>query len=163
MPDNQDLQRQIDELKRRLDARDKQQITFPLDLQSVQVLSKYFMHLTDKVLYTGGVAAKVFINYLGKQDEKLFQVSENTYVPYTVNTTSNVISIIPGTRFRFVNDQRVYFTTSDTYPDPLDGVTTFYVISAAADGLSFKVSTSLGGAEVNITTTGTGKQYVFYL
>jgi len=167
--DNENLQSQIDELKARLDARDKQQITYPLDYQSIKILSKYFMYLTKKVLTIGGVASKTFISYIGKQDSDSidlgpaeFVVSENTYVQYTVNTSTNIISIIPSTRFRFVDDEAVYFVTEDAFPDPLDGVTTYYVISAASDGLSFKVSDSLGGAEINITTTGTGKQYVFY-
>lgn len=207
MENQQDLQQQIDELKRRLDERDKQQITYPLDTQSIQVLQKYFMRITDTVLYIGGVAAKTFISYVGKQDDKIFEVNESTYVPYTVDPSTNIITITPGMRFRFVNDEKVYFVTEDTYPNPLNGIQTFYVIEAASDGMSFQVSLSpeydagvtyhvgdtvyyhttgssytcklqslnhvptnttywdllaLHG-EVDITTVGVGKQYVFYL
>lgn len=172
--DQTELQNQIDDLKRRLDEKDRQQITYPLDIQSIQVLNNYFMRLNDVILTTGGVGGIVTISFIGTQNQlktsnnKLnvsparFVVSENTYVPYTVNTTSNIISIVPGNRFQFVDDETVYFQTEDTLPSPL-GAGTYYVINAAADGKSFKVSASLGGAEVNITDTGTGKQYVFYL
>lgn len=174
--DQTDLQSQIDELKRRLDERDRQQVTYPLDYQSIQVLNKYFMRLKNVVLTTGGVAGIVTISYIGTQDEfntstntdirapLNFVVSENTYVQYTVDPTTNIFTIIPGNRFQFVDGESVYFETEDAKPDPL-GPGTYYIINAAADGKSFKVTTVSGSAPdiVDITNTGSGKQYLFYL
>ena len=160
--DNENLQNQIDELKRRLDARDKQQITFPLDVQSINTLQKYFMRITDTIKTTGGAAAKIFFTYVGIQDERRFEVSENLFVPYTVDASTNIFTIVPGTRFKFVDGEAVYFATEDAVPSPLIAGTDYYVISASADGTSFKVSDSVGGPEINITDTGSGKQYIFY-
>jgi hypothetical protein len=56
----------------------------------------------------------------------------------------------------YANGNRWACSTSGTAPAGLicDGATAYYVINATAD--TFKVSTSIGGAAVNITSAGTG-------
>jgi len=142
--------------------REKQQIVFPLDKQSIDILSKYLMRITGTILTTGGAAGKVFITYKGIQDNKKFVVSEDTFVPYTVNVSSNIFTIAADSRFRFFDDEQVYFLSSDTVPAPLVSGTDYYVVNANAEGTSFQVSATLGGAAINITDAGTGEQYVFF-
>jgi hypothetical protein len=48
----------------------------------------------------------------------------------------------------------VQFTTTGTLPAPLNTGVNYYVINANGD--DFKVSATMGGAEINITTAGTG-------
>ena len=175
MDENQNLQRQIDELKRRLDAKDRQQITYPLDYESIEALNKYFMRITKTILTIGGIAAKTFISYIGQQGSDgvdtgnlgaiKFVVSENTYAQYTTNATTDYLTLVQGSRFRFVDDEAVYFITEDTYPDPLDGVTTYYIINANDEGTTFQITTVSGSAPdiVDFADTGTGAQYLFYL
>lgn len=153
--DNNDIQSQIDELRRRLDARDAQQITFPLDVQSINVLNRYFLRIVDSVVTTGGVSGQVFVQYVGNQNGTKVVMAEDTYVPYTVDTTTNVFTVNSA---YFPNDTVVNVYTSDTVPSPLSTGTNYYVVNST--GLTFKLSTSLGGTAIDITTTGTGTQYV---
>lgn len=48
----------------------------------------------------------------------------------------------------------VFFTSTTTLPSPLVNTTVYCIISTTAD--RYKISTTCGGAAVNITTTGTG-------
>jgi microcystin-dependent protein len=75
----------------------------------------------------------------------------------TVDDTSN--EIIHTTHGHSVND-RVHFNTSVTLPAPLAAATVYCIISITAD--RYKISTTCGGAEVDITTTGTGVQSDYF-
>lgn len=65
--------------------------------------------------------------------------------------TSNVIT---STGHGLVDDDTIKLTTSNTLPAGLSLATLYYIIDATTN--TFKVSTSQGGSEVNITDTGTG-------
>lgn len=69
----------------------------------------------------------------------------------TVDTASN--EVIHTAHGRVVND-RVHFSSTTTLPAPLAATTVYCIISVTTD--RFKISTTCGGAEVDITTTGTG-------
>lgn len=155
--ENENLQNQIDELKRRLDARDKQQISYPLDIQSINVLQKYFMRIIDTVFTTAGAAGHVFTSYIGRQDEKEFEVSANTFIPYTVNVSSNYLTV---SKIYFNDGDHVYVSTSDTPPSPLTTVGDYYIINST--GTTFQLSLTAGGAAIDITDAGTGKQYIYF-
>jgi hypothetical protein len=73
---------------------------------------------------------------------------------FTVNASTNVFT---STGHGLVNGDRVNFSSSGTLPSPLidynlDAI--YYIIEKSTN--TFKVSTSLGGSEVNITNTGSG-------
>ena len=158
--DNQELIARIDALERRIAERERQQITFPLDEQSIKVLQKYFMRLFGEVNTVGGVGGNTFTEYIGRQDNIEFTVFKNGYVPYTADATADTITV---TNARFENDRLVYVATEDTAPAGLTAGNTYYVISATSDGTVFQLSDTLGGSAVNITSTGTGRQYILYL
>ena len=71
----------------------------------------------------------------------------------TVDTSSN--EIIHTTHGRVVND-RVHFSTTTTLPAPLNTTALYCIISVTTD--RFKVSTTCGGGEVDITSSGSGTQ-----
>lgn len=155
--DNTNLENRIRELEKWKEERTRQQIAFPLDAESVKILSNYLMSLSGTVRTISGVGGNEFIYYTGQQGDKDFQVSINTFVPYTVNTTADTVTVQKNV---FENDTQVYLSTSDTYPTPLDGVTTYYVVNST--GLTFQLSLTSGGAAINITSTGVGSQYIYF-
>lgn len=157
--ENQDLIKRIQELEKWKAERERQQITFPLDFPSIDILSKYFMHITNEVKTISPTSGNTLTSYIGIQGNYQFNVEQNIFVPYTVNTTSDVLTVTG--KYYFEDNQQVYVTTEDTAPSPLVPGTTYFVINST--GQSFKLSLTSGGAAINITTSGTGKQYIFFL
>jgi hypothetical protein len=153
--DNEQLKKDIEELKRWKEARERQQITFPLDKASQEALAKYFMYITDTVILTQGVGGGATIDYIGKQDDKEFLVQRNDRYPYTVNPTTNYLTLQKGA---FYDDDRVYVYTENSEPSPLAPNVGYYVINS--DGTTFQLSSTSGGSAINITTVGVGKQFV---
>lgn len=155
--DNLNLENRIKELEKWKEERTRQQISYPLDTESVRILSNYLMSLSGTVRTISGVGGNEFIYYTGQQGDKDFQVSINTFVPYQANTTADTVTV---QKITFENDTQVYLSTSDTYPAPLDGVTNYYVINST--GLTFQLSLTSGGAAIDITSTGVGQQYIYF-
>lgn len=162
-----DLQTQLEQLSQRIDAIEswqagkiKQQITFPLDIQSLKVLNQYYMHLTDTAIISGGASGNTFVNYIGNQGNYDFSVNQDIYILYSVNPTTDIFTITG--KIGFSNGTQVVVSTSDTTPSPLVAGTTYYVVNSTGIGQSFKLSSTLGGSPINITTKGTGEQYIFY-
>jgi len=155
---NEELIARIEKLEKWKLDRERQQITLPLDVTSQLVLQQYFMRIVDTIITEGGAGGNTFVQYLGKQGDKEFLVGENTYTPYIVNTTTNVLTT-SGTKY-FEDDMQVYVATSNTPPAPLDPITTYFVISS--NGTAFKLSLTQGGAEIDITDTGVGNQYIYF-
>ncbi len=158
MDPNKDLLKRIEKIEAWQKARDAQQVTFPLDIQSINVLKQHFMRITGKVVTISGLGGNIFTEYVGEQADKRFSVFKNTYSVYVVDPTTNVFKV---TDQYFPNDLQVYVATSDTTPTPLTDGTLYYVVSST--GLTFKLSLSQGGAEINVTDAGTGTQYLYYL
>lgn len=156
--DNQDLIKRIEALEKWKADRERQQIVYPLDFQSQQILAKYFMHITGTVFTTGGAGGNIFTHYIGNQDNLQFQVDKNTFIPYTVVPSTNVFTVTGGTYFE--DDTQVYVSTEDTPPSPLVAGDPYFIINST--GQTFKLSLTQGGAEINITDTGTGRQYIYF-
>lgn len=156
-PDYQKLLQRVEALEKWKAQKTRQQISYPLDIQSQEVLGKYVMRITDRydfILF--GVAEHPVSTFIGAQGNNVFEVSPKTLFRYTVNVTSNEFTVEGS---NFVDDEAVLFTTSDTLPNPLDGSTTYYVINSS--GGTFEVSLTVGGAAVNITDLGVGSQYIY--
>lgn len=157
--DNNQLLQRIEELEKWKAEKERQQIKFPLDITSQQVLANYFMQITGSVASAiTGASSRYFLEYLGKQGPYNFSVSQNTYVPYTVNTGTNIFTA--QTEFYENTEVYVAFTQGGVPPSPLTEGTPYYVVNTT--GNSFKLSATLGGASINITDTGTGTQYLYY-
>ncbi len=162
---NTSLEKRIQELEKWKSEKEKQQIKFPLDIQSISILNKYFMRILSSIQYEGGASGNTFLYHVGVQDNYTFQVEQNTFVPYTVDTTTDFITV--ATKARYEDNQPVILFTSNTDasnvpPSPLVSGTgvAYYVRNPTADGQSFQLSTTSGGAAINITTSGVGQQYL---
>lgn len=156
-----ELENRIKVLEKWQKERMSQQIAFPLDSKSIEVLKKHFIYFLDSIEYTAGVGGNTFIHYLAMQDGNLFQLEPPSYIPYTVDVSTNYLTThqISG-NIKFFNDFPVSVVSDDTAPTPLDGVTgtTYYVINS--DGYTFQLSATLGGAAINITDSGVGRQFI---
>lgn len=155
----QQLENRIKELEKWKSERERQQITFPMDTKSIEVLNKYFMRILDDILYVGGAAGREFTLYSGIQGGRKFIVQEDTYVKFTVNTSTDYITV-EQTKYRFTENEDVYVATSDTLPGGLTYGITYYVKNVFSN--TFQLSTTPGGAVVDITSTGTGTQYIYF-
>lgn len=163
MATNEELQAQIDELMQWKAEKEAQQISFPLDKESFEVLNKYFLSIIDDYVYFAGANSNPFRNLVGSQDGKLVDLGY-TMFRYTVDPATDYVYIVDQSPFnKFVDDETVGIFTTDTEPAGLNGVgglTTLYVVSASSDGYSFKLSTTSGGGAINITSKGSGKQFL---
>ena len=70
--------------------------------------------------------------------------------------TANVSDVITFTTYTPVLNDVLYVSTTSALPSPLVINTKYYVITPV--GLTCELSLTLGGAAINITTTGTGVQ-----
>jgi hypothetical protein len=158
--DNQELLKRVEALEEWKRQREQQQITFPLDAESVEVLNKDFVRVVDEYTYFGGVGTTQNQNYVAVQNGNQFQFGGG-FIEYTANPGLDTINIINQVSInKFANDQTVILFTSDTTPGGLDGqgLVTYYVVEASTDGFSFKLSDSEGGSAINITSAGVGRQ-----
>lgn len=152
--ENQDLLRRIEALEKWKAEKTVQQVSYPLDFQSINVLNNYFMHIVDTLTTVGGASGNEETSYIGRQGNLEFIVSKNSLYPYTVNTSTEVIT----TTAYLENDMRINVQTTDTPPSPLVAGVDYFVINST--GTSFQISATLGGAAINITSTGIGRQFL---
>lgn len=160
MDQNKELLARIERLEQWKAQRERQQFTYPVDPTSIAVLQNYFMRINSEYETLGGISGNLYTTYVGSQGNMVFEVTQSLLSPYTVDTSSDTLTVSSG---RFEADRLVYFATSDTFPSPLDSVTSYYTVNVSNGGTSFQVSLTVGGAAVNITTTGTGRQFVGYV
>lgn len=160
---NNDLEQRIRALEDWKAERERQQITYPLDTDSVATLKEglkeHFLSIKKKVgLFTGGASGRLFNFLFAEQDPYKSSLFENTKVLFTA-ATSDVCTII-GTE-TFSDGDRVVLATTNQLPDPLTPGTVYYVRDST--GRTFKLAATLGGAAIDLTNTGTGEHYIEYI
>ncbi len=156
----QKLEQQVSELMKWKLERIRQQFVYPIDDESVKILQNYFMRITSIANYSFiGAEEHSTTEYIGFQNNLMFNVAKNTLFNYTVNVSSNVFTLQGGAP-GYENDAALifYHEPGGTIPAPLVDNTTYYVVSS--DGITFKVSATVGGAAVNITDDGDLRQFV---
>jgi hypothetical protein len=154
----QQLERRVAELEKYIAEHKKQQIKYPLDLESILILQKYFMRLTASYsIYYGGASGNYFPRFIGQQDTMIFEVSAPTTTGYTVNTNTDYLTS-NGANFKYWDNDAVKVATTEVAPSPLVAGDIYYVINS--DGFEFQLSASLGGAAIDITDTGSGLQFI---
>lgn len=77
-----------------------------------------------------------------------------TSYAYTALASSNVFTA-PASAFSNTNTVRLLFDLGGTTPTGVSIGTTYYIVSAS--GNTFKLSATSGGAEIDITTDGSGR------
>jgi hypothetical protein len=165
--DNQDILSRLQVLENKLAEKERQQISYPLDKQSLEVLDKYYMHITQQLVTAAG-AGRYAYEYIGRQgngrlipgtfnqsNQLEFILNANLYNPYTVNVTTNYIT----TTGNYENTQIVNVSSTGSTPSPLINGVDYYVINST--GQTFQLSLTSGGAAIDITDAGTGSQYLF--
>jgi hypothetical protein len=158
--DNNQLQRRIEALEKWQKEKQSQQISFPLDNQSIEILNKYFMRITANYdVYTGGAGGNIFPIYIGNQGGQVFEVSTPSTTGYSVNVSTNYITTT-GLNIKYFDDEIVTVATTGTAPSPLILGNAYFVINS--DGFTFQLSETESGAAIDITDTGSGSQFIRY-
>ena len=156
--DIEQLKRDVEELKRWKEEKIRQQISYPLDIDSQDILGRYFLRIIGSRQYYGGVAGRLWTDYIAAQANDQVIVGQWTGKRFTVDTSTDYLITSSGS---FLTGSSVMVSSSDTLPGGLSDGTTYYIINST--GLTFQLSTTPGGAAVNITSAGTGEHYVDYI
>jgi hypothetical protein len=152
------LKQRVADLENWKRQRETQQLAFPLDNESVEILMRYFMRITSAVSLTyGGAAGRFFTKYFGQQDQYQFEIDAVYDSLYTVDPSTDILTVITG-QTRFFDTDQVTLGTSDTMPTPLVAGTTYYVRDSTET--TFKLALTSGGVAINITDEGAGLQII---
>lgn len=157
------LENQIQSLEKWKAEKEKQQIAFPLDSQSIDILQKYFISYFSTISYSAGVGGNNFVSYLAKQDNLIFELNPPSLISYIVNVSTNYLTTFQYSgNLKFFDNQEVLLYTDGTAPSPLSAGlgTVYHVINS--DGYVFQLSATPGGAAIDITNNGSGRQFIAY-
>ena len=139
--------------------RKRQQITYPLDQQSIEALNNYFYRLIDLYTVFVGVDLHPITGYTFKQGNQIL----DSYTRYSADPSTDKITVVNKTPDnKLYTDARLSLYTTNAEPGGLSagGLVTYYAINVSADGYSCKLSlTASPGSAINITDAGIGKQF----
>lgn len=149
------LEERVADLLAWKEERLRQQLTFPLDKISTDIVQK------DVVVATGAVTippplTDFFAMGIGYRVNGVQRVIITSLVGI-VFTADSGTDTLTSTAHGLSDDDRIVLATTNTLPVGLDEITIYYVVSSTAN--TFKVSTSSGGSAVNFTTNGVGTHY----
>ena len=149
------LQKDVADLKAWRAKKDLQQISYPLDAQSLNILSKYFFRVTKKFFKQ---IVSVYLPYALLEQEtspvSSMVVRTSSIIQFSANPSTDVLT---GSD-KVSNDDSLDFYTTGTLPTPLEQYLTLFVINAS--GKTFQVSTDIGGSALDITSSGNGTQFL---
>jgi hypothetical protein len=161
------LQQQVAELMAWKKQKELQQISYPLDITSVNILSKYFLSFVNFFSTTGGAAGNLFSNMIVKQNNKSIAMSIWTaLINITPNYSTHVftlnIALTTGAQGKVSNGTFVQIFSPDpgTTPTLLDNGGGYFVVNTS--GNTFQLSATKGGSAIAFTDNGTGLQYIIY-
>lgn len=158
--ENQNLENRIQALEKWQKERQLQQIVFPLDIKSIEILNKYFLSIVQDIEFYEGDAVdgyELITHYLTKQGNKYVDLRKSKLIPYTVDISTDYLTTLQG-GVNFTDNFILYFATTGTQPTVLNTAIPYYVINS--DGQRFQISETAGGAAVNFTDIGTGNQFI---
>ena len=155
-----ELEKQVADLMAWKKERMAQQLTSPLDFQSKGILAKDFIQFVDSFNYVGGASGLQFplTLIINVNNKKYYLQPTFPMYPYTAVPATDYLKLSYSP---FINGDQVIVYTDDTVPGGLISGTTYYVINAS--GNTFQLSASSGGTAINITSVGSGHQYITYL
>lgn len=151
------LQAQVAELMAWKEERTRQQLKYPLDTATLNILKKYFLRTTGKVYRQLG--SDIFVGYFTIQQDdspvSLGLMSERNLIQFSVNISTDVVTFLSG----IPHDGDAYTPyTSGILPDSLWDYDTLFIINSS--GNTCKFSDTLGGSPLDITSLGVGSQYL---
>jgi hypothetical protein len=117
----------------------------------------YFDNGTALTAVGSGSGSGGGVNYIANPDAETDASGCNvyndslTFATTDVNTSTDTITV---TGWNKDNNTPVSFSSTTTLPGGITAGTTYYTVSTS--GTSFKISTSIGGSAVDLTSTGSG-------
>jgi hypothetical protein len=158
------LEKRIATLERWKEAQTRQQITFPLDVVSQTILNKYYLSVISNI-FNVSVSGQEFRSIVVQQDNKVNVIGvASQFMTYTANATTNILTLgsdlITGTQATLEDGQFITINTPTpgVPPAPLENGFGYFVVSST--GTTIQLSETLGGVAIDLTTTGTGTQYI---
>lgn len=146
------------------EQRMRQQITYPLDNQSQIILNKYYLSVIANI-FNLSASGEEFRKIITQQDGKLYVISALTqFMTYTANAGSDVLTLgadlSTGQQGVLSNDQFVTINvpTPGTAPGGLENGHGYFVVNTTST--TVQLSGTKGGSAINITSSGTGTQYI---
>lgn len=167
------MQAQIDELVAWKNKMTRQQITYPLDAPSLEVLSRYFPRFKELIPFTtpSGKVVPAMAIFQVNNNELTLSALPNIY-PFTVNVSTNQFNA-PGHSFSigdevtvFSSDSNlpIYTVTISGVPTPFSMLSgnTYYVVSVGPSPFIFQLSLTPSGSPMTMTGAGGMEQYIYY-
>lgn len=151
------LKNQVADLQGWKREKERRQITYPLDVESKDILGRDFLRLTEEVFYEAGAAGNPFIMYLAEVAGKVFELLVPSQSLFSVDPSTDIITTSNWQKFFDGEVVNFLVSTGGSLPTPLTD-TGNYIVSAS-DMRAFKVVS--GGVYINITDKGSGKFFVY--
>lgn len=151
------LQDQVAELMKWKNERMNQQLTYPLDKATKDIIAKDFLRYVGNLDYTSS-SGQVFPNLVVVHDNK--QEVFSVYPPLYSFTADASTDVVTFQYLPFVNGDELSLLSDGTLPGGLSDTTPVFVISTS--GNTCKFSLTSGGAAINITSAGTGIHYAYF-
>lgn len=137
---------------------DRQQVSFPIDTNSQLILRKYLPVITDTVNSVGASGLEFpLVTILSQDNKKYYFQPTFPFYQFTANITADTLFVSDHI---FNNNDILSVYTTDTLPSPLLNGINYYVVNSS--GNSFQLSLSSGGSAIDLTTIGTGNQYITF-
>jgi hypothetical protein len=154
MDELQTLKRKVEELEKKIN-----EFTNPALISEqflTNLVKKGFMRVKTILQYnnTSGLEFRTLFIDHNEQITALTGFDRNYYIQFTAATSDTCTSY----GHTLQDDDQVYLISTGTLPSPLNNTTPYYIINSSTD--TFKLSTSVGGAAVNITSVGSGTHYL---
>lgn len=148
-------------------ARETQQLTFPLDEDSLNILKDTFLSRKASLLSFTSVSGLEFESLLVSQGRNTYLLSLGQPVyTLTVDTATDIFTIgqdIATGGQGFVSDgQQWLILAASAAPTPLSSGSSYYIVNSDAQGRTFQLSLTFAGAPINITAAGDGVYFQFF-
>lgn len=174
--ENREIIERLESLENWRRERERQQIIYPLDKDSIDILNQHYLHLVAAYPYAGGASGRQFVTFIAQQDYNpireitdsngvawgftysKFQLPQANIIPYAANPGNNRITMFDD--IDIDSGIHALFYTNGVAPG---GITAglgspAYRINNLRDR-SFEIQDT-AGTTVDITTAGEGKQFL---
>lgn len=148
------LKREVAQLKKQVESLSNPATISEEFLKTL--VAKGFLRKSLYLTYEGSsgmMFTTVFADYENRTTA-LTGFDKSYYIKFTAETSDTCTSPNHG----LANNTPVYVVSTGTIPAGLSPLTQYYIINSATN--TFKLSTSIGGAAVNITSAGSGAHYL---
>ncbi len=144
--DIQEMQGKFAELFDWKKQREEQQISYPLDANSIRVIGRNFLQIVTQLNSLSVTGREFPLVIIAKQNDQLYYLTPSgTFYPYTANASTDLLTM---TAVPFIFGDTVQVYSDGTVPGGLSSAFTYYVVGIT--GNSFKLAEAFG----NFTFTG---------